>query len=124
MYLYPVEHYADWSDELSRDLTYGQFGENLTIEGLMKAEVRVGDVLRAGDAVLRVTTPRGPCYKLDIRMGVPEFKERMRSTGRTGFYAAVVEPGSLAAGDSIARVSTDPSRPTILEVHRGALSAP
>jgi MOSC domain-containing protein YiiM len=118
VYLYPVKHYAEWSAELQRELPYGQFGENLTVEGFLEDQTRAGDVLRAGTALLQVTEPRGPCYKLDIRMGIPEFKERMRSVGRTGFYARVIEPGILAAGVAIERIETDESQPTILQIHR------
>ena len=120
VYVYPAAHYETWSQELGRALPYGQFGENLTVEGMLEDEVRVGDVLRAGTALLRVTEPRGPCYKLDIRMAIPEFKERMRESGRTGFYTSVVEPGDVRAGDRIERVETDASQPTVLEVHRRA----
>ncbi len=118
VYLYPVAHYATWRKELDRELPFAQFGENLTVEGLLEDEVRVGDLLRVGNVLLKVTEPRGPCYKLDIRMGIPEFKRTMRSTGRTGFYASVVEEGSLAAGDVIERIATDAGQPTILEVFR------
>ncbi len=120
VYVYPAAHYETWSQELGRALPHGQFGENLTVEGMLEDEVRVEDVLRAGKALLRVTEPRGPCYKLDIRMAMPEFKERMRETGRTGFYASVVEAGDVRAGDRIERVETDVSQPTVLEVHRRA----
>jgi MOSC domain-containing protein YiiM len=119
VYVYSAAHYEAWRVELARELPYGQFGENLTVEGLLEDETRVGDVLRAGTALLCVTEPRGPCYKLDIRMEQPEFKERMRQTGRTGFYTSVVEQGLVAAGDIIQRIETDPRQPTVLDVHRG-----
>jgi MOSC domain-containing protein YiiM len=122
VYIYPAVHYDAWSRELDRKLPYGQFGENLTVQGMVEDQMRAGDLLRAGTALLRVTEPRGPCYKLDIRMEIPEFKERMRETGRTGFYTSVVEPGHLAAGDSIELIETDPSQPTVLELHRGVAS--
>ena len=118
VYLYPVEHYATWAKELDRELPYGQFGENLTAEGILEDAIHVGDVLAIGDVRLEVTEPRGPCYKLDIRMGIPEFKEQMRRTGRTGFYARVLVEGQLAAGDEIVRVKSDPAEPTVLQVHR------
>ena len=118
VYLYSAVHYETWSRELDRMLPYGQFGENITVDGMLEDEIRQGDLLRAGTALLRVTEPRGPCYKLDIRMQIPEFKERMRQTGRTGFYASVVEQGHVAAGDDIERVDTDPSQPTVLDLHR------
>ena len=118
VYLYPAEHYSLWSAELGRELPFGQFGENLTVDGVLEYEIRIGDVLSVGAVVLQVTEPRGPCYKLDIRMGIPEFKEQMRATGRTGFYTRVIEPGILAKGDAVERVETDEHQPTVLEVHR------
>src|SRR5947209_6733006 len=72
VYAYPLEHYARWSEELGRgDLRPGQFGENLTVEGLAEDAVRLGDVFRVGGALLEVTQPRIPCFKLGIRMGDP-----------------------------------------------------
>ena len=119
VYIYPAAHYDTWSRELGRELPFGQFGENLSVEGMLEDEVRAGDLLRAGTALLRVTEPRGPCYKLDIRMEIPEFKERMRASGRTGFYTSVVEQGLVAAGDVIEQGGDRYSRPTVLELHRG-----
>ncbi len=118
VYIYPAAHYADWQRELGRELPFGQFGENLTVQGFLEDDVRVGDLLRAGTALLRVTEPRGPCYKLDIRMDMPEFKERMRASGRTGFYTSVVEPGTITVGDAIVSVTSNADAPTILAVHR------
>jgi len=118
VYIYPAAHYATWASELGRELPFGQFGENLTVSGLLEDEIRIGDRLTAGDALLEVTEPRGPCYKLDIRMGIPEFKRQMRDTGRTGFYASVIEPGTLQAGDVIERAATNASRPTVLALHQ------
>jgi MOSC domain-containing protein YiiM len=119
VYIYPAAHYAAWSRELGRELPYGQFGENLTVEGMLEDEVRAGDLLRAGTALLRVTEPRGPCYKLDIRMEKPEFKELMRANARTGFYVSVVELGQVAAGDVIEIVESNAGQPTVMEMHRG-----
>ena len=121
IYLYPFEHYAPWQSELGKELVHGQFGENLTITGLLEETTRVGDTLRVGEALVQVTSPRGPCYKFDIRMGIPECKELMNANGRTGFYVRVLEPGSIGAGDRIEVVSTDPSAMTILELHRASL---
>src|SRR5580765_4742878 len=69
VYAYPHEHYDYWSRELLRnDFSFGQFGENLTVEGLLETEVRVGDVLRIGSAIVQVTRPRVPCFKLMTKM--------------------------------------------------------
>jgi MOSC domain-containing protein YiiM len=98
-----VQHYGYWEAELGRDrLPYGQFGENLTIEGIDEATALVGDVLRIGSAMLQVTQPRLPCYKLGIRMGAgPTFPKRFQRSGRVGFYLRVLTEGELAAGDGI-----------------------
>jgi MOSC domain-containing protein YiiM len=72
IYGYPVEHYPYWQDFLGRtNFTYGQFGENLTTEGLLEDAVHIGDQFRVGTAVLQVSQPRVPCFKLGIRMNDP-----------------------------------------------------
>src|SRR3954470_17197009 len=102
VYAYPLEHYAPWSQELGRDdLRPGQFGENLTVEGLTEDTARLGDVLRVGGALLQVTQPRIPCFKLGIKMGDPAFPRRFLASGRTGFYLRVLEEGEVGAGDSV-----------------------
>jgi len=102
VYAYPFEHYAWWAQELDRDdLVPGQFGENLTLEGLTEEMVRLGDVLRIGTCSLQVTQPRYPCFKLGIRMGSPGFPKRFLASGRTGYYLRVLEEGDLAAGDAL-----------------------
>ena len=102
VYAYPLEHYARWSEELGRDdLRPGQFGENLTLEGLAEDGVRLGDVFRVGAALLQVTQPRYPCFKLGIKMGDPLFPRRFLASGRTGFYLRVLEEGEVGAGDTV-----------------------
>jgi MOSC domain-containing protein YiiM len=117
VYIYPVEHYAYWSDALSRDdLSPGAFGENLTTEGLLETAIRLGDILAVGSATLQVTRPRTPCAKLGMRMGSIRFVRVFAAAGRPGFYLSVVEEGYVEAGDAITRVATDPKRPTVAEV--------
>ena len=116
VYAYPVEHYAYWEEQLGRDpLPFGQFGENLSITGIDEASARVGDTLKIGTAVLQVTQPRLPCYKLGIRMGAGKtFPKRFQKSGRVGFYLRVMKEGELAAGDRIERVDV-PDSVTIAE---------
>jgi MOSC domain-containing protein YiiM len=116
VYAYPVEHYAYWEEQLGRDpLPFGQFGENLSITGIDEASARVGDTLKIGTAVLQVTQPRLPCYKLGIRMGAGKtFPKRFQKSGRVGFYLRVIKEGELAAGDRIERVGV-PDSVTIIE---------
>jgi MOSC domain-containing protein YiiM len=110
-YAYPLEHYARWSQELGRDdLRPGQFGENLTLEGLTEDAVRLGDVYRVGGALLQVTQPRYPCFKLGIKMGDPLFPKRFLASGRTGFYLRVMEEGEVGAGDAVELVEKSDAR--------------
>lgn len=116
VYMYPSEHYAYWRTELPGvELPWGVFGENLTTEGLLEDEVRIGDRLRAGSVELVVTRPRKPCYKLGIRFGRRDMAARFRASGRSGFYLSVAREGELRAGDAITRVERG-SGPTIREV--------
>ncbi|MCI4371622.1 MAG: MOSC domain-containing protein, partial [Thermoplasmata archaeon] len=117
VYAYPSEHYPSWRRELARsDLPWGSFGENLTTDGLGEDTVHIGDRLRVGSALLRVTQPRMPCYKLGIRFGRDDMIRRFLESGRSGFYLAVLEEGDVAAGDRIERIGTQEGLPTVLQV--------
>jgi MOSC domain-containing protein YiiM len=102
VYAYPREHYEFWRSELPESvLEWGAFGENLTIEGLLEDDVRVGDRLRIGSVEFEVTQPRFPCFKLGIRFGRDDVLRRFLESGRSGFYLSVVKEGALVAGDAI-----------------------
>ena len=118
IYGYPFEHYAYWQQELRRDdLRYGQFGENLTVEGLLEAEVHIGDVFQIGSTVrLQITQPRVPCFKLAYKMGLPEFPKQFLESRRVGFYFRVLEEGEITAGDTIARIETAPEPMSVTEI--------
>lgn len=119
VYAYTVENYAYWQRELGRDdFRHGQFGENLTVEGMLDDAVHVGDAFRVGGALLQITQPRAPCYKLGIRMGSREFPKRFLASSRVGFYLRVLEEGEVGAGDDIQRVETEPVRMTVREMTR------
>ncbi len=114
VYCYPQEHYAYWKKELSRDdLSPGAFGENLTVTGLDETEVCIGDVFRIGDAVVQVSQPRTPCFKLGIRLELPAIVELFLRSGRVGFYVRVLEEGNLAAGDPITDIGCGIGRLTV-----------
>ncbi len=118
VYCYPLEHYDFWRREIGRDvLPMGQFGENVTTQGVLESALRIGDVLRMGTAVLQVSEPRIPCYKLVMHMNAgSDFSVRFLAANRTGFYCRVLEEGSVARADAITLVSSDPSSPTVQEV--------
>ncbi len=108
VYVYPSEHYAYWRRELPGiELPWGAFGENFTTEGLMEAEIRIGDRLEVGTAELTVTQPRMPCFKLAIRHGRPDMVKRFLQSGRTGFYLSVRREGRVTAGDPIRHVAQE-----------------
>ena len=90
-------------DEL---LPYGSLGENLSIEGMLETEIWIGDTVIIESAskpqvVLRVSAPRGPCYKLNARLGFKHAAKMMVQSGYTGFYLEVLQPGAVCAGDAI-----------------------
>ena len=117
VYAYPHEHYAHWESELGRrDFTFGQFGENLTTSGVLEDDVRIGDVLAIASARFEVSQPRVPCYKLALRMEMPQFPKLFLQSQRTGFYLRVVQEGEIGAGDAISRIATDPQQMTVREV--------
>ncbi len=102
VYAYPSEHYDWWRGELPGvELPWGMFGENLTVAGLSEDDVCVGDQFLIGSALLMVTQPRLPCYKLAVKFGRDDIIKQFLDSRRTGFYFSVVKKGDLAAGDSI-----------------------
>lgn len=102
VYAYPSEHYDYWKHELpGMELPWGMFGENFTTAGLFESELNIGDKFRVGSAVVVVTEPRMPCYKLAIRFERPDIIKRFLASERTGFYFAVLQKGEVGAGDEI-----------------------
>jgi len=118
VYAYPIEHYAYWQQELHRDdLTHGQFGENLTVEGMLEESVHIGDIFQVGAAVkLQLTQPRVPCFKLAYKMGLPEFPKQFLESQRVGFYFRVLVEGEITAGDEIARIEVASNSMSVTEI--------
>jgi MOSC domain-containing protein YiiM len=118
IYAYPAEHYDIWRAELPGiSLPWGAFGENLTTEGLREEEVNIGDQLRIGSAVVMVTQPRRPCYKLAMRLGRPDIADRFLSSGRSGFYLAVLQEGEIEAGEAIEVLRRDENAVTVADIN-------
>jgi MOSC domain-containing protein YiiM len=119
VYAYPAEHYAFWRDELPGvSLSWGHFGENLTVEGLREDAVSIGDRFRIGTAEVRVTTPRLPCFKLGLRFGRNDVIRRFLASERTGFYLAVVREGEVEAGSDVELLEPRPGSMTVSQVAR------
>lgn len=118
---YATANYPLWHRDLGDErLGPGGFGENLAVDGLVEATVCVGDVVRAGTALLQVTQPRSPCRKPDVRWGIDGLSGLMKSTGRTGWLLRVLEEGAVEAGAAVELVDRPCPQWTIQDVTRVA----
>jgi MOSC domain-containing protein YiiM len=101
LYAYAREDYAWWEGELGRPVESATFGENLTTESIDVTGALVGEQWRIGSALLRVTAPRVPCWKLGVRMADPLFPRHFAAAQRPGAYLAIVTEGEIGAGDLV-----------------------
>jgi ferredoxin-NADP reductase/MOSC domain-containing protein YiiM len=114
--VYQVDSYRHWQRHFGRDdLGYGQFGENLTVDGLADDEVCIGDRYRIGEAEFEVTQPRVTCYRVGLRLGEPELPALLVSHHRPGFYMRVITEGRVQAGDRIVKTRTGPGALTVAD---------
>ena len=100
--------------------SYGQFGENFTVDGLPDDEVCIGDRYRIGEAEFEVTQPRVTCYRVGLRMGEPELPALLVGHHRPGFYMRVVTEGHVQAGDQIIKTRSGPQVALTRGRHRRA----
>lgn len=97
--VYASEHYPYWQEKLGDlSLPNGAFGENFTVSGLLEPEVCIGDTFQIGDALVQVSQPRQPCWKLARRWQVKDLTVQVERTGYTGFYFRVLRHGAVGAG--------------------------
>jgi ferredoxin-NADP reductase/MOSC domain-containing protein YiiM len=115
--VYQMDAYRYWETQLGRnDFSFGQFGENFTVEGLPDDEVCIGDRYRIGSALFEVTQPRVTCYRVGIRMAEPAMASLLVSHHRPGFYFRVLEEGDAGAGDEITKAADGPERITVADI--------
>jgi MOSC domain-containing protein YiiM len=101
---YPREHYAAWAADIGDHPLLarpGAFGENLSTTGWSEHTICIGDVIRFGGAVLQVAQGRQPCFKLNLRFGLPDLAVKVQTLGRTGWYYRVLEPGVAKPADRL-----------------------
>jgi MOSC domain-containing protein YiiM len=115
---YPAEHYPYWSERLSRELEPASFGENLTTEGLLENELEIGATFAVGDAVIQLSQPRAPCFKLAGRHRLKRLPLWVRQTGHTGFYFRVLREGLIAPGAELGQLDSPATGLTITELNR------
>lgn len=107
--VYCIEHYDYWSKRFNRELPQAGFGENLTTQGLLEEDIHIGDIFELGEAIVQVTQPRQPCFKLSARYQLPELPLWMQETGYTGYYLRVLTPGKVQPAQLMKRITADPA---------------
>jgi len=116
VFVYQMDSYHYWERFLGRsDFTFGQFGENFTVSGLLDNEVCIGDQYRIGDAIFEVTQPRVTCYRVGIRMNEPRMPALLVAHHRPGFYFRVLQDGEVGAGDNIVKIADGPEKITVAD---------
>ncbi len=116
--VYGLERYDYWSQRLGRTFAAADFGENFTTRGLLEDEVCIGDIYRVGTALVQVSQPRGPCYKLAARHGLRELPAWLEETGFTGFYLRCLQEGLVQSGEAITLVERPGHGVTVAEANR------
>ena len=107
LHLYPLDHHTFWREQLGEHPLLrdpGAFGSNLAVRGLAEADLAIGDRLRLGTALLEVSRPRQPCWKIEHRFGAKGMVKAILRSGRCGWYFRVLEEGAAEAGDALTMV--------------------
>ena len=116
-YMYSSDHYPFWQNKYpNQDWKWGMFGENLTVRGLNESEIRIGDRFQIGDAVVQVTQPRQPCFKLGVRFGDQSVVSDFWTLPFPGVYVRVLLPGEVKTGDEIIRIESNPESLSVSQV--------
>lgn len=99
-YLYAADHYPFWKEKYP-DLNwkYGMFGENLTVLGLDERLIKIGNIYKLGEALVQVSQPRQPCFKLGIRFGTQKVLKDFINSLFPGVYIRILQPGYVTTGD-------------------------
>ncbi|MCM3788057.1 MOSC domain-containing protein [Domibacillus indicus] len=116
--VYPHEHYTYWAKTLGRPLPQAAFGENITAAGLLETDVYIGDIFQLGEAVVQISQPRQPCFKLAARYNEPTLVSRVDETGYTGFYFRVLTEGKVGAESRLERIHIHPAAITVEEANQ------
>lgn len=121
--VYSADHYPLWRSELGvQACGPGWFGENFSVEGHNETNVAVGDTYRIGTALVQISQPRAPCWKLGRRWNRLDMPKVVLASGRTGWYLRVLEAGDVECGDTLALVERSYPRFTIDAVNAVAYS--
>lgn len=117
-YIYSADHYPYWKEKYPReDWDYGMFGENITIEGLDEKKLHLGDVYKIGSAIVKISQPRKPCYKLGIRFDTQAILKDYIQADYPGSYLQVIESGTVQNGDEFTLIEKHPDAIGLLEAY-------
>jgi len=116
--LYPYEHYVYWGEVLNKQLDLGAFGENITVKGMIETDVHIGDVFQLDEAIVQITQPREPCYKIAKRYNLKQFPMLIQETGYSGYYLKVIEEGYVNEQSSMKLLEKHPSFVTVDSVNK------
>ncbi|PID16986.1 MOSC domain-containing protein [Sporosarcina sp. P34] len=116
--VYPYEHYSHWENTLERMLSHGAFGENLTIAGMTEEDVCIGDSFLLGEAIVQVSQPRQPCFKLALVYERKELPLLVQDTGFTGFYFRVLREGMVSPTDMLVPLTRQAHAISVAEANR------
>ena len=118
VYAYGEQHYEYWKGLYPKQAwTYGMFGENLTITNLDETNIRVGSTYQLGEAIIEVTKPREPCYKLGIRFNDPSVIKQFWNSTKSGIYFKILRTGYVGKSEEMILLNKPINNPTIAEVY-------
>ena len=116
-YLYSAEHYPFWQQKYPQlKWEWGMFGENLTVSGLNESEIRIGDRFQIGEAIVQVSQPRQPCFKLGIRFGTQKVVKDFWDSSFPGIYVRILQPGPISKGDQLTLIESNSNSLSVEQV--------
>jgi MOSC domain-containing protein YiiM len=118
-YLFSAEQYPYWKEKYPHlDWNWGMFGENLTVKGLDESQIRVGSIYRLGTALVQITQPREPCFKLGLKFGTQKILKQFIDHGWPGTYVRILEVGKVNSGDTMELVEESSNPLTTQQFYR------
>lgn len=116
-YLYSADHYPFWQNKYPNlEWKWGMFGENLTVRGLNESEILIGDLFQIGQAVVQVSQPRQPCFKLGVRFGDQSVVDDFWNALIPGVYVRVLQPGNVKKGDEMVLADRNPESLSVSQI--------
>ena len=123
VYIYSLEDYRYWEEQVGRPLPLGTFGDNLTVSHF-PTPPQIGDRWRIGEVEMEVTAPRVPCAKLAVRLQDPTFVKRFIESERPGVYMRVLREGRVQPQEQVEVQSIEQPRVSATDVFRAWHQSP